>query len=135
MKINFSQPLKSMDGTPFTERDGEKDVILTLGTIAVSALLHNHAGDDRADGSEKFQRFELASKLYQKGEVEVSDEETSRIKNLIGKMYATRIVGPAFMALTPSTPTPTEIPAATEAPKAPSRRKGKLAAVPGNSSN
>ena len=93
MKINFQQEILGMDGKPLKD---EKDASLLLENIAVNALLAA-TQDDKADGVAKAKRFALAMKINNVTEpVEVTAEEITMIKDLVGKVYMTLVVGRAY---------------------------------------
>lgn len=139
MKVDFSQILKSLDGASFQENDTP----VTLATLCCAALMYNYPDDGRLSGEEKFKRYEVASKIYGKSEVDVTADEITRLKGVIGKFYGANLVGPAFVALDSGTDESASIKAPTEAaaaeaktyaetPAAPKagKRRTKLAAVP-----
>lgn len=94
MKIDFSQPLKSLEGAPFME--GPK--VVTLGFLASGSLLANY-NDENPSGDEKFARFNLAAKIHSGNVVEVSPGEITKIKQMIGKFCGALLLGPAYIAL------------------------------------
>jgi hypothetical protein len=75
----------------------------TLSDVAVNALVSSFKDEDTVPSSKKFGYYELARKIYNKKAVSLSVEEIATIKERIGKMYATAILGPALMALDPNT--------------------------------
>lgn len=92
MKVDFSQPITNLEGKPFQEDN--KD--LTLAAIAVGALLASYQDEAALSGEEKFQRYALSTRIHKSGSIEVSVEEISKLKTLIGKMFGPSIVGPAY---------------------------------------
>ena len=99
MKIKFDDKdaIKSLKGKDFKDADGS---IITMRSACVDALLANPP-DDRASGSEKVRRFELAQKLNNMKETEfnINAEDISLIKSMAGKTFVTIVVGRMFAAL------------------------------------
>lgn len=98
MKINVAQQFKEIDGTPATTGDDKKLPFL-LRKVLVEALLLNY-NDETPSGEDKVTRYELAVKIQAAdGELEVKAEEVALMKKLVGKAYATIIVGQAWKML------------------------------------
>jgi hypothetical protein len=89
MKRDFNTLLLSYDGQPTKNERGEN---ITLATIAVNAL-NAHFEDERAGFDEKLKRCELSRRLFPGGEQEISSEEITLIKTLVGRLYPPIIVG------------------------------------------
>lgn len=96
MKRDFKTQLLSFDGQPFKTED---DAPLTLERVCISALGTPLTGDDRLSGIDKFNLFQLAGRIHGAGEVEVSSEEISTLKDRIAKLYGPFVVGAAWSAL------------------------------------
>lgn len=94
MKIDFNQVPRTLNGNDFTEPDG---TLVMLKVICETALLDSDTPD--LHGSDKFVRFEIASKIHGGGEVELDFEEVNVIAEVVGKKYPTPIVGPVYRAL------------------------------------
>jgi len=112
MKLNCDTIVKTMTGKPFQEtvlppgkkpeEIQEKDikkVNVTVGSACVGALLFNYPDEQKIQGKEKFERWNLAKKFNAGGVIEITVEELVKVKELIGKMYATNMVGPLFELL------------------------------------
>lgn len=95
MKINFDQQLKNMDGSVAKDEKGEA---ITVSFIAVNALM-SQIPDEKIDGNEKLKRYELASVVHKGGVIDVTVEDITKMKNLIGKVYPTLVVGQIFKIL------------------------------------
>lgn len=95
MKVNFSQPLKNLNGDSLKD---DKDVAIPLGTVCTNALMMTIQGD-KADGVEKVKRYDLATRIHSGGEVEVSVEDVALIKKMIGEGYGALVVGQAYKML------------------------------------
>lgn len=95
MKIDFAQLMTGMDGGFFLDNDKP----VTLWQLAVKALLANFS-DENPPGEEKYQRYELASKLTAvKGPADATPADIARIKHCSGKLYPVTLVGPVYRAL------------------------------------
>lgn len=123
MKIDFSQQLKNLEGVGLHE----EGTPVTLGIVSCAALLATHPDDRHLSGEEKFARFDLASRIHGEGEVDISGEDHTRLRDLIGKMYGTQLVGPAYVALGNVIPE-----APVSEPSAVKGKRRKLAAVDPN---
>lgn len=98
MKIDVDQKIKNLDGEFFKEADGKDDI--TLKKVIVRALVLQHPSDDKQTGDEKFDLYQLASKITNaEGELDLKPEDIISIKKRVGLMYATAMVGPVFEIL------------------------------------
>ena len=95
---NFSAKILDLNGKPVVD-DGKE---VTLGDVAVRALMSLAQDEQSLAGEEKFKRFALAMRLKDGGEVAVSAEDIAMLKKLIGKLYTPLVVGRAFPLLDPS---------------------------------
>lgn len=98
MKVDFGQPLKTLDGVVIVDADKSDEtsqVEVTLKTVAINALTAAYADEKDLSGEDKLKRWELARKIHG-GNNEVSAEDVSLLKKLIGKAYGVAIVGPAY---------------------------------------
>ncbi|MCD6262343.1 MAG: hypothetical protein J7J52_04905 [Deltaproteobacteria bacterium] len=94
MIVNMSAELKTLDGEPLI--DAGKPV--TLKDVSVNALLAQQERET-LDAKEKLARYELALKVNKGGDVEVTVEEIAKIKDCVGKVYPTLVVGQVFHLL------------------------------------
>ena len=88
MKINFNQPIKSLQG------EAIKD--LTLKVVSTEALLAPFDDERSLGGEEKAKRYLLATRVYANDELDLTVEEVAKIKQLIGKGYGVLVVGQAW---------------------------------------
>lgn len=95
MKINFDAALLDLKGEEM--KDGETAV--TLKTVAVNALFAPFPDEREIDGNEKAKRFNLGLRIDAGGEIEVSAEEISLVKKLIGKAFPVLVVGRAYQLI------------------------------------
>jgi hypothetical protein len=89
MKINFDSPILGQD---------DKPTDLKLGEACAQALLAD-APDERANSASKAQRFDVWLKIKAGGEVDLKAEEIALIKERIGTVGTTLLVGRAFALL------------------------------------
>ena len=96
MKVNFEQALEGLDRKPLM--DGETPV--TLGAVAVNALMTPMEGDDKLTGDDKLAHWLLAGRIQNAtGPLDITPEEATKIKDRIGRGFAPAVVGPAFIIL------------------------------------
>lgn len=98
MKVNMTTPLKSFSGEILKEGDEE----IVLRQIVINALMVDDS-QDRTPAEEKFNRYMLAQRVHNDDEVELTAEEVSRVKSLIGKFFNPLVVGAAWNILDPKT--------------------------------
>lgn len=99
MELNFDTILKDLDGKPLKERDDKnKEIEITLKVTVVNALLGTIQTSDRTPepGTSKMKRYELARKVNSGGIVTLTVEEISSIKERVGLVYSTMIVGSVY---------------------------------------
>ena len=94
MKIDFSQKLIGLDDLQM--KAGGKGLTLRSVSIdALTAVMQNQ----KLEGAESFERYQLALKLKDGGMVELRSEEIAKIKKLVGEVFGPAVVGPAFTLL------------------------------------
>lgn len=97
MKVDFSQPVKTLQGENIKDPDG-KD--FTLQAVCTNALLAE--SEEKISGQEKCDRYALALAIHAAVEpYDLSAENISKLKDLVGKTYTTLVVGQAFQMLDP----------------------------------
>lgn len=95
MKLDTTRALHTFTGEPIHDAAGP----VALATVLVAALLASHA-DEQPSGEEKLWRYNLARRIQQAGgTVELSAEELALIRRLVGKGYATPVVGAVHEAI------------------------------------
>lgn len=98
MLVKVTETLKTFDGKTMKDGDGQGNMIdATLKLAVVNALLAPIKGQE--SGVEKVKKYELARKVYQNDEVELSAEDISLIKSRIGDMFPALVVGQCFEML------------------------------------
>jgi len=95
MKVNFSQPLKDLEGNTLNNEKGKG---VFLNTVCANALIASPE-NNKVDGVEKVKRYELAKKIMGGGDIDVSVEELALIKELLGTSYGVLVVGQAYKML------------------------------------
>lgn len=93
MKLDFSKHILDLDDKPM--KGISEETPLTLGVVAVGALLANFDDERNLGTVEKTRRFQLALRIDKGGEQDVDVKDADLIKTLIGKAYTTLVVGRA----------------------------------------
>jgi hypothetical protein len=100
-EIDFTQVLRGPTGETLMARgdDGKLDPV-TLGDVAAVAL---DTDDDRnVDPKVKFERDQLARKIYKNAHAILSPEDIATIKARIGKIYGPAQIGATWPLLDPT---------------------------------
>lgn len=95
MKINFKQKIKNFDDTDAVDESGKQ---VTLDVVCINALMSNNP-EERVSGDEKLKRYDLALKIKNSNELNLSSEDITLLKKLIGNVYSTLIVGQSYKML------------------------------------
>lgn len=95
MTIDFSQPIKNLNGTEAKDVDGN---VLRLWNVAVKALLN---AQDKTKAEDKVKRFKLAQQLHEAKSVKLKVDDVKLIKDLVGEAFGPLVVGQAFEMLDP----------------------------------
>ena len=90
MKINTERVLKTIDGKNLKKED---NIDVSVGDAIVNSLLANFPDEHNLSGEEKVKRYALAIKVHQNADPDLSVDDLSLIKKLVGKMYSALIVG------------------------------------------
>jgi hypothetical protein len=99
MKRNFDTIVLDMAGVPFNDGDKstpELKIPLSMKSVAIAVLMGMHEADKNIGGEEKLKRYLLATKINAGGEIELTAEEVTELKRLVGRGWPTPIVGPAY---------------------------------------
>ena len=99
MTANMMFEFKALSGENMTQEDGKKHIMLR--DVCVSVLL-NFEPQRVIKGDVKVRRYKLAIKIYEHEEVNISSEDVSLLKELIGENWSPLIVGQAWEALDPT---------------------------------
>lgn len=75
---------------------------LTLSDVVVGALEAVLESDRNEDPKKRFERDQLARKVYKKKDVAITVEEITLMKDRVGRAYGASIVGAAWPMLDPS---------------------------------
>ena len=100
--IDFTQVLTGLDSRPILNTDAKPPAAFTLGDVAVNALENQIDEDRNLAGSVKFDRDQLARKIYHAKAAILTAEEIALIKERIGKLYGPLIVGAAWPLIDPA---------------------------------
>lgn len=92
MKVDFSKLILDLEGKPDTSNT-------TLGNIACTALTALAPDDQQMAAEEKVKRFKLAMTVVKSGEQDITPEEFTMLKGLIGKLFGPLAVGRAYEIL------------------------------------
>lgn len=95
MKLDFSAKIKDQNGNPIDEAG--KD--LTLGGVSCTALLATFADEQNLAPAKKVERFQLAMIVAKGGKQDVTPEQFTELKGLLGKAFGPLIVGRAYQIL------------------------------------
>ena len=106
MKIDFSEVLNGLDGSPLKTPDQlnrignvvKEGKPQTLGMICVDALVAIDRGVN-LDGKTSFERYQLAAKINGQGETTLEATEIVMLEERIGKVFGPAVVGPAYKLL------------------------------------
>lgn len=99
MKVNFHYVLKNIEGESLED---EKQQKVTLGKVAITALMNVYDDEGTLSGEDKLKRYDLASAIYALEDgapFEITVEMVALLKNLINKTYGVAVVGPAWRML------------------------------------
>lgn len=89
MSVDFSTVLTDFDGNSIKENDIE----LTVGKVAVRALIAPFEDEQRLSVDEKFARGKLADRIYHATEpLDLKSEDVTRLKLVVGKAFTPYIV-------------------------------------------
>jgi len=92
MKINLTQQIMRIDDKPF--ENPETKTPYTLKDVVIEAVL---APEAKEDNKKKYSKYELYLKLKAAGkEIDLTTDEISEIKRLIGEVKPALIMGQAW---------------------------------------
>jgi len=100
MKIDFTQKLYKLNGECLLEltfnKEGKQELgdVLTLGIVTVAALHNRYADEKNLSLKEMYERGEMASRVFNSDSdgIDLSTEEITLIKKLIGKRFEVLVV-------------------------------------------
>ena len=98
--IDFTQVLVGIDDKPIIPK-GETQP-MTLGDVCVNALETPTDSDHTMPGADKFKLDQLARKIYQNANADLTVEELATLKDRVGKLWGPLIVGAAWRLLDPA---------------------------------
>lgn len=88
--------LKDLEGNVLKDPDGKQG---TVFGVIIDALLTPQRGEESLPGEEKLKRWELARKIHGKFDVDLSLDELTLIKTLVGKAFGPVVVGQVWSLL------------------------------------
>jgi hypothetical protein len=97
MLKNFDTVLNDLQEMPILNAD-KQGATLTAKDATLAALLIANQNKP-VSGEEKFKRWQLAQRVSAGGEVEVTPEEITLIKELAGDVYSAIVIGPLYIFL------------------------------------
>lgn len=106
MKIDLDAVLRDLDGKPMKSDASSDSPNATLKSICLSALMASLPDEQHLPGTEKIVRYKLAIRIHDGGSQEFTPEEVTKMRDLIGKVYTTLVVGRAFDMLDPKAEVP-----------------------------
>ncbi len=89
--MNLKETIKNLRGEEFKENGA----VITVGDVCANALLSAKA----KDAKEKVGNYELAKRLINEKEIELTSEEIVSIKSAVGETCGTLVVGQVFSIL------------------------------------
>jgi len=95
MKINFGAEMLDLEGKPLQE--GGK--ALTLGSVCCTVLTMVTPDSQNESGESKVKKFSLAMLAVTNQEQEITPEQFTELKGLIGKAYGPIVVARAWAIL------------------------------------
>lgn len=109
MRVDFSQILIGYDDKPvqFPGGDGKGEEDLTLGRACCEAVTAMYQDEQPTlSGDDKALRNLLAMRIYKSthngdGAIELKAKDVVLLKEVVNKMFGTKIVGPAWALLEP----------------------------------
>jgi len=98
MNINFDLEVKRLSGAPFLDggaaKEGEEAPPLLLKNGVVNCLLEPQQADASAKGATKLELYELARKISAGGEVDLSAEEITKVRERVqASSYGIEVIG------------------------------------------
>ena len=105
MKINLNQKLKTFDGETLktSKQIGKKieEVPFTISEAIINSLTANFEDEKDLTGEEKVKRFIIAQKVQRNKDktIDLSVEDVSMVKKLVGKAFGVLIVGQVWEIL------------------------------------
>ena len=95
MKLDFSMPILDQHDKTIME-DGKE---LTLGSVSCTALLASFPDEQNLAPTKKVERFDLALIAAKGGQQDVTPEQFTELKGLLGRAFGPLIVGRTYKIL------------------------------------
>jgi hypothetical protein len=105
--IDFTKELVGFDGKPLLDpidpvNPGKKPDQMTLGEVSINALETGLTEDRDMTGEKKIELDNLARKIYKNKDCVLTAEETTLLKQRIGRLYGPLVVGVAWRLIDPA---------------------------------
>ena len=97
MKLNLASELKDLAGLTIPDGDSGKKV--TIKAIILNALMGTYEDEKSLSGEDKLKRYTLGQEIQKAETIELTAEQISTIKSLVGKAYTTLVVGSSYQIL------------------------------------
>ncbi len=94
MKLNVTQEIIGLTGEPIKDSKTQKPVLFR--TLIANVLMEPVTG---TGGEEKIKNFDLAKRIMDEDEVELSVDEAKKVKDLIGQFQSAVVVKRIWDAL------------------------------------
>ena len=100
MKIDFSRPIKTLDGKKMKSQDGTDFLLRDAATTALDA---NFDDDKRLEGKEKYRRGALAKRIYGcKEPINLNVDDLKLVKDMVGRAFGPHVVMVVWDLLDPT---------------------------------
>jgi hypothetical protein len=96
MVLNTIQALVNFNGKPLQEMVDGKLVDITVRTVTVNVLL---SPKEKDKGTDKIRKYDLAMRIYKEDSVQLTLEEATLIKELVGEAFGPIVVGQLYKML------------------------------------
>lgn len=97
--INLDKVINDLEDKPIP-LENDSDNFFTIGKACINALMHPYENEN-IDGDKKLDRYLLAMQLKKGGVQDLSPEQITELKTLVGKFYTPLVVGQVLLALDP----------------------------------
>lgn len=95
MKVKLNHILSDLDGNSLRDERGE----LTVGKVAIQALIGQHRNDENMSADKKVALYELMCKVKSEPDNDFTVEEIAALKERIGLLFTPIVVGQCFKVL------------------------------------
>lgn len=96
MKANFDFDIETPHGLKIVDERGE---VVTMRASVINLLLSPSPNNENLSGEEKMERYNLAVKISQKGDIDLKSEDVVRIKQIAARIAPIAVYGPLMKLL------------------------------------